>query len=447
VINPTGRGGALSKKLLYLLCAALACGVLIGACGGDDEEEGGGAPSGQEETGVTEGAKVIDPASMESATGEVSYCTGQDTTGERKDSLDRFNKENPDLNATIVEFPASADEQRNQFIQRQEAQSDECDVFVADIIFTAEFASQKWLYDLTPYIEGRKDEFIPSTLETALYDGKYWGVPKDTNAGFLYYRTDQVDSPPDTWQAAYEDAGANNGIVYQGASYEGLTVNFLELVYGAGGSVLNEDGTEVTINSPENLEVLQFMVDGINNGDAPKANVTYMEEESQRAFVSGRVTFMRNWPYVYAIGNAEGSKIKGKFEVAPFPSWEGGEAAGVLGGSNLMISAYAANPGGALKLVDFITNEESNNRAASEYALPPALASPYDDPEVQKALPFAQELKQAVEQAKPRPVSPVYSQITQAIYENVNAALAGQTPPEEALQNAERDMQQALETF
>jgi multiple sugar transport system substrate-binding protein len=438
-----------SKRLVYLLCAVLACAAFVGACGGDDEEGGGGAPPGQEESGATEGAPVIDPASMEGASGTVSYCTGQDTTGERKDSLARFDKAFADqgLKSELVEFPASADEQRNQFIQRAEARSDECDVFVGDIIFFAEFASQKWLYDLTPYIEGRKDEFIPSTLETAHYDGKYWGVPKDTNAGFLYYRTDQVDQAPESWQAVYEDAASKDGIVYQGASYEGLTVNFLELAFAAGGTVLNEDGTEVTINSPENLAALELMVNGIQNGAAPRANVTYMEEESQRAFVSGRATYMRNWPYVYAIGNAEGSEIRDKFEVVPFPSWEGGETAGVLGGANLVISAFSKNPGGALALVDFITNEESMNRAASKYALPPALATAYENPQVQEALPFAAELKQAVEQAKPRPVSPVYTQISQAIYENINAALAGEMQPQEALENAQRDMEQALETF
>jgi multiple sugar transport system substrate-binding protein len=435
-----------SKRLLYLFCAALACAVFVAACGGDDEGDGG-APPGQEETGATEGAEVIDPASMEGATGEVKYCTGQDTTGERQDSLDRFNEANPDLNATMTEFPASADEQRNQFIQRQEAQAADCDVFVADVVWTAEFASQKWLYDLTPYIEGRQDEFIPSTLDTTRYDGKFWGAPKDTNAGFLYFRNDQVDAAPETWQQVYEEAGAQNGIAYQGASYEGLTVNFLELAFAAGGTALNEDGTEVTINSPENLAALEFMVNGIADGAAPKANVTYMEEESQRAFVSGRTTFLRNWPYVYAIGQMEGSEVRDKFDVVPFPAWEGGETAGVLGGANLVISAYSENPGGALALVDFITNEESMNRAASEYALPPALTAPYDNPQVQEALPFAAELKQAVEQARPRPVSPVYTQISQAIYENVNAALAGEVQPQEALENAQRDMEQALETF
>jgi multiple sugar transport system substrate-binding protein len=435
-----------SKRILYLLCMVLACGVLVAACG-DDDDDGGGGGAGTEEAGSTEGAKVIDPASMESASGSVSYCTGQDTTGERKDSIERFQQANPDITVELVEFPAAADEQRNQFIQRQEARSDECDLFGSDVIYMAEFAQQKWLYDLTPYIETRQDEFIPSTLETTHYDGKYWGVPKDTNAGFLYYRTDEVDAAPESWQAVYEDAATKNGIVYQGAAYEGLTVDFLEIAYAAGGSVLNEDGTEPTINSPENLQALEFMVNGIQDGAAPEAVVTMMEEESQRAFVSGRQTYMRNWPYVFAIGQQEGSKIRNKFEVVPYPPFEGGDTAGILGGLNLVISAYAANPGGALAFIDFVTNEESMNRAASQFALPPALASSYDDAGVKEALPFATELRQAVEQAQPRPVTPVYTQVSQAIYENVNAALSGSASPQEALENAQRDMEEALATF
>lgn len=69
-------------------------------------------------------------------------------------------------------------------------------------------------------METRKDEFIPSTLKTANFDGKYWGVPQFTNAGFLYYRSDQVTEVPKTWQAVYADAKSKDGIVYQGAAYE-----------------------------------------------------------------------------------------------------------------------------------------------------------------------------------------------------------------------------------
>ena len=44
--------------------------------------------------------------------------------------IDLFNEEfGTGPEAKLVEFPASADEQRNQFIQRQQAKSGDCDVF------------------------------------------------------------------------------------------------------------------------------------------------------------------------------------------------------------------------------------------------------------------------------------------------------------------------------
>ena len=87
-------------------------------------------PPAAAESGSTEGAKVIDPASMDSAKGEVTYCQGKDTAGNAHYMVDEFNKKfGPDLKAKLVEFPADAGEQRNQFIQRQQAKSGDCDVF------------------------------------------------------------------------------------------------------------------------------------------------------------------------------------------------------------------------------------------------------------------------------------------------------------------------------
>ena len=431
-----------------LLVAPLLAGALIvAACGGGGGGGGGGAAS--EPSGVTKGAKVIDPNSVNGAKGNVTVCTGKDTAGEKSAGIADFNKQfaGQGLKAKLLEFPESADEQRNQFVQRQQAKSGDCDVFVSDVIWTAEFASQKWLYDMTPYVQKRASEFIPSTLATAKFDGKYWGVPRSTNAGFLFYRDDQVKQPPNTWQSVYQDAKSKKGLVYQGLGYEGLTVDFLELAFAAGGQVLSPDGKKAQIDSPQNLKALQLMVDGIKNGAAPKAVTTYKEEESRRAFQAGRATYMRNWPYAYGLGNQSGSKIKGKFKVIPFPSFQGGGRAGILGGDDLVISAYSKNPGGALKLIEFWTSPQLEKLYATKYSLAPVLSSTYDDPAVKKAQPFAAELKQAVIQAKPRPVSPVYPQISQAIYKNVNAALSGKLSPQDALKHAQSDVNKALQTF
>src|SRR5215210_3116235 len=247
-------------KFLWVMCLAFAMAVVVAACG--DDSSSSSSSGGGESTGQTKGVKKVDPASMDNAKGNVTYCTGKDTSGDLIEGVKQFNKANPGLTAKLLEFPESADEQRNQFTQRQRAKSADCDVFESDVVWTAEFASQKWLMDMTPYVEGRNDEFIPSTLESVQYDGKTWGVPRVTDAGLLYYRKDQVDSVPATWQEVYDQAKQNDGIIYQGASYEGLTVHFLELGFAAGGKVLSDDGKKSELNSPENLKALEFMADG-----------------------------------------------------------------------------------------------------------------------------------------------------------------------------------------
>src|SRR3954471_11325867 len=143
--------GLVFGRLAALFPVLLTCGVLIAGCGGDD---GGGGAGGGESAGRTEGAKVIDPASMEGAKGTVKFCQGKDTTGAVAALKKNFNAKfaSQGLKMEFVEFPASADEQRNQFIQRQQAKSGDCDLFGSDVIWTAEFAQQKWLYDVTPYM-------------------------------------------------------------------------------------------------------------------------------------------------------------------------------------------------------------------------------------------------------------------------------------------------------
>ena len=99
------------------------------------------------------------------------------------------------------------------------------------------------------------------------------------------------------------------------------------------------------------------MVDGVKDGTAANGVTTYMEEEARRYFESGKATFMRNWPYAYALGE-KAPAVKGKFDVMPFPEFEGGGKAGILGGHNQVISVYSENPGGALKYIDFVTGAE-----------------------------------------------------------------------------------------
>jgi multiple sugar transport system substrate-binding protein len=193
-----------SKRLAVLIAALFAMAVTVAACGGGSSSGGGGGGGGggSSSQGSISGAKVIDVNSMNNAKGNVTYCTGKDTSGDIKEGIATFNKQNPGMHAKILEFPEDAGQQHDQFSQRQRAKTPDCDVFESDVVWTAEFAQQKWLYDMTPYIQKRMNDFVPSTLESIHYAGKYWGAPHVTDAGFVYYRKSQVSNPPTTRRTA-----------------------------------------------------------------------------------------------------------------------------------------------------------------------------------------------------------------------------------------------------
>jgi multiple sugar transport system substrate-binding protein len=419
--------------------ALLACAAVAAGCG----SSGGGGTSGSTVAGVGSNAKTVTPGMAQNAKGSVTWCIGKDTTGAFSQVVKLYNQQNPNVHAKLLELPTSADAQRTQLIQREQAKSPECDVLGMDTIWTAEFAAQGWLRDVTPAINARKSEFIPSTLGTTQINGKYWAVPFNTNAGFLYYNTSKVKQPPTTWQQAYQMAKTDGGLGYQGARYEGLTVDFLELLYSNGGSVLSSDGKKATIDSPQAQQVLSFMQQGVKSGAVPKSASTWMEEESRNAFQSGKVSLLRNWPYVYALAK----QAHVKFNLEPLPKFGNGKAASILGGYNLGISTYSKNPGGALSFVNYATGPAAQKKFFIKSSLPAVLTQTYSDPAVKKSQPFAPQLLTAVQQGKPRPVSPVYTQISEAIDKNVYSALWSGTSPQTALKNAQSQINKALQTF
>jgi multiple sugar transport system substrate-binding protein len=375
--------------------------------------------------------------------GAVTWCIGKDTTGAFSQVVKLYNRSHPAVNVSLLELSTSADQQRAQLEQREQAKSSQCDVLGIDVIWTAEFTAQGWLRDVTPAIQARAAQFIPSTLATTKVDGKYWAVPFNTNAGLLYYNKSKIHTAPSTWQEAYRMARQSGGIAYQGQRYEGLTVDFLELLYSDGGSVLSRDGKTATIDSPQAQHVLAFMQQGFKSGAAPQAVLTYLEEESRNAFQTGKVALLRNWPYVYA--RAKQAHVP--FGVEPLPTFSGGRPASVLGGYNLGISSYSRNPGAALSFINFATAAAAQKKFFITSSLPAVITRVYTEPAVIKAQPFAPPLLKAVESGIPRPVSPLYPQISQAIYNNVYSALSRGTPPKTALSKAQSQINSVLGRF
>jgi multiple sugar transport system substrate-binding protein len=313
-------------------------------------------------------------------------------------------------------------------------------------VWTAEFAAKGWLQPLKDKMAVDTAGMLTPTVEAGSYKGTLYAAPVSSDGGILYYRKDLVPTAPTTWAEMMEMcsiAKANNIGCYSGQykQYEGLTVNASEAINSFGGSVLDKDG-KPSLNTPEAKEGLENLVKAFADGNIPKEAITYQEEESRRAFQDGNLLFHRNWPYVYNLATTEGSsKVKDVLGMTALPGKDG-PGASSLGGHSAAISVYSKNKATAHDFVKFLVEEEQQKFFATQGSLAPVLGDLYEDQELVAKLPYLPVLKTSIENAVPRPVTPFYPAVTQAIQENSYAALKGEKSVEQALS----DMQKSIET-
>jgi multiple sugar transport system substrate-binding protein len=398
----------------------LIAALVLAACGGP--EGGGGGGGGQ-------------------GTGAFTFVTGKDTSGWTKKLLTDWNTAHPDQKASLLELPEAADAQRSAFVTNLQAKSDRYDVMAIDVIWTGEFAKSGWLLELD---QGQfpLDKELKPAVDTAMFEGKLWAAPFRTNGGLLFYRKDVLNQagkqPPKTFdelKALCPLAQQNNMGCYAGqfAKYEGLTVNFAEAVQAAGGEIMTDNGTKVALGAPA-VQGLSFLADGFKQGYIPKQAITFQEEPSRREFMSGKLLFMRNWPYVYGLasGSDPANKVKGKFGVVPLPGFTG-PGSSSLGGLNLAVSAFSKKQQSATEFLKLASTEEQMKNMSMLSAEPPAWADLYQDPDMVKKFPYLPVLKEGLLAAKPRPITPYYQEVTSAIEEDAYAALQGQKSPDQAI--------------
>lgn len=102
--------------------------------------------------------------------------------------------------------------------------------------------------------------------------------------------------------------------------------------------------------------------------------------------------------------------------VAQLPSIGGyGRSYSCLGGWNLMISDNPQNPTAAWEFIRFAADPDRQKQRALEGGFLPTVTSLYDDAEIAEAVPVVEAGRQAIENARVRPVSPVYSRVSPRI--------------------------------
>ena len=435
-MNEARRATGISRrKFLRMgggIAGAAALGGVLAGCGGGGEDAGGAV--------------------------KITLGFIPDEAGGLQKILDRFNRENRgEIQVEWRQMPASSAEFFEQMQAELQSGQSTMDVIGGDVVWPAQFAANGYILDLSDrFTQKMQRDYLEGPIQAVQYEGKTYGVPWFTDAGMFYYRTDLLEKsgfsgPPKTWEEMKSmsekvraDQGTKFGFVFQGAQDEGGVVDALEHIWNAGGDVL--DGNKVIIDSPESAEGLNLRRSLLTDGVAPQASGDYTTQESQASFTNGDVVFMRNWPFVYGLlSDLETSEIKpGQVDIGALPVAGAGDTSfSGLGGWNFMVNAAAEDKIEEIwAFIEYMSAPEQQQTFAVESARLPTLRSLYEDDEVLDKLPVARLGQEALQNTRPRPVSPVYSDMSLEMAEQFNAALKGEVSVDKALAELQTGLQE-----
>jgi multiple sugar transport system substrate-binding protein len=369
--------------------------------------------------------------------------------------IKRFHQENPQILIKIQVGPHSSTEYHAVVTQRLKNKDASVDVFFMDVIWPPEFANAGWVTDLSPrFSGGERAKFLPAPISANTHARKIYGIPCYLAAGLFYYRKDLLDKyhvkPPKSWNEMLEQGrmilereGEEGLHIYsaQLKQYEGLVCNMLEFIWTHGGRVLDLETGRATLNDPNVIEAVAFVRDRIVGEAAPQGAVNYEEPESLHLFIQGKALFHRNWPYAWAIANdPKRSRVAGKIGVSSVPAFSGHETASTLGGWQFGISRWSRRKEQAWKFIQFMTSYRSQKLLALDAGLAPTRRSVYLDAQVQERMPHLKAFLPSFEKARPRPLSPVYTMISQELQRFFSRAIVKKTSniPELAKATSER---------
>lgn len=369
--------------------------------------------------------------------------------------IQSFEQQHPGHRVELIEGPNSTDTRESLYAMALLAQDPTYDLIFLDVTWLAKFAQAEWLLPLDDRVDpGLLADLFPGDLKACKYQGRLYRLPLRTDAGVLYGRADLLSqanlSPPRTFNQLTQTARQLMqppqcwGYVFQGMQYEGLVVNFLEVLQGWGGEVLDSQG-RVVLDQPAAVAALRWLRELVAAPAlSPPGVTTYQEEEARVMFQKGRSVFMRNWPYAVRLMDSPKSPVAGKFGLYALPHGPQGQSTPTLGGWGFGISVYCRHPEAAFAFIRHCLAAKNQKRLHQLTGLLPARMSVYDDPEILQTSPYLEVMRAILAQARPRPVHPRYAQLSDILQVRLSAALVGKMTPEAAIRAAAREIRVVL---
>jgi ABC-type glycerol-3-phosphate transport system substrate-binding protein len=353
----------------------------------------------------------------------------------QQEAVKRFEAENPDIKVEVTTIPYP--EYQQKLLTAVQAGNGP-DVSTVDQIWNAAFAEAgaiDKLDDMASAAGLKADAFFPGAWASANYKDALWGVPFNVDVWFFAFTNNALFKAAGvdpasivTWQGL-EAAGPKLTDASKGQFFLGLTGNKSEypvvmtdsFIYSNGGTVLDDAG-KCALTAPEAVEALEFYKK--MTAYAPAGILNNPNEPLRELFLNGTLA-VELWP---ALEQPTLDKSSIDWDLLAGFAPEGKTPVGTFGGWNLVLYANSPHKEAAWKFIQFMTREDVNGAVVD--LIPANVAAAKKFLEASRKHPDV--ILTHLNNAKPRPLSPHYLEVSEAQQDMVQKILSGTPVPEAA---------------
>ena len=365
----------------------------------------------------------------------------------------------------IVEFPY------NNLFEKElldlNAHTGAYDLIMLDDPWFPKFATKNSLTDLAPLyqkrgLNGPDDDFVPASLALCHHPyetGALYALPYVGNSQLFFYRKDIFEKhnlkAPATWDdvlaaaktisetetAGAPDGSRMHGYVMRAAQGNAVVADFMPIFWAFGAEMFDANGRP-TVNSPEGVGALKFMLE--LGRYSPPGYQSFNADEVSAHLLQGTAAMSINWPaWISAFNDPAKSKVIGKMEFTVMPGRaQPGRAE--IGNWLIAIPRDAKSVEGAFDFLVWATAREQMKQSALR-GNPPTRRSVFNDPELLAKFPAYPAQLRSLENSRPRPRTPLWNEIENAFGIYLSKANSGELSPEEAMNQANAKISEIIE--
>jgi len=344
------------RRISTALAGASIVALALAGCASDDgDDTPAGAPEDDDNGAVTE------PVTL-------TMWTRSVTAAQSEALVAAFNEENEDQ--ITIELTVVPHTEYLQKVSAAASGDNLPDILAANVIDGPNYSTLGLWTDITDRVEALEysDALAPAHLDVGSLDGSIYAVPHVVDVSALYYNKVLLEqagldpeSPPSTLEELAEQAAAVDalgddigGLYFPGDCGGCLAFTVFPSIWAADGSVMNDDGTEGTLDSEPAAEVLSVYHQMWNDGSMMQESRNETGATQNSAFEAGSVGFaLLGSKALGTIPENEGLEIG----VAPIPGPDGGVST-FVGGDIIGISSSSENVDAAWTFLEWSMSED-----------------------------------------------------------------------------------------